>query len=84
MKLLYFILAFAAILLAGCGSRGQIMDGDGMLNSYHQITQEEAMYKDVPFQIFCFDDEHGKTLERIHIFSSSNLQLPKDLFVLDK
>ena len=38
------ILFFAAILflLTGCVSRGQVMDGDGMLNSYKQISQEQA------------------------------------------
>ena len=30
------------LLLPGCSSRGQIMDGDGMLNSYKQINQDEA------------------------------------------
>ena len=38
------ILFIAAILflLTGCASRGQVMDGDGMLNSYKQISQEQA------------------------------------------
>ena len=38
------ILFFAAILflLTGCASRDQVMDGDGMLNSYKQISQEQA------------------------------------------
>ncbi len=38
------ILFFAAILflLTGCASGGQVMDGDGMLNSYKQISQEQA------------------------------------------
>ena len=32
-----------AVMLAGCGLiKGQIMDGDGMVNSYHQISQDEA------------------------------------------
>lgn len=30
------------LLLAGCSSKGQVMDGDGMMNSYRQISQEEA------------------------------------------
>ena len=30
------------LLLAGCSSKGQAMDGDGMMNSYRQISQEEA------------------------------------------
>ena len=28
--------------LAGCASGGQVMDGDGMINSYTQISQEQA------------------------------------------
>ena len=32
----------ALLLLSGCGSKGQVMDGDGMLNSYKQISQDEA------------------------------------------
>ncbi len=38
------ILFIAAILflLTGCASRGQVMDGDCMLNSYKQISQEQA------------------------------------------
>lgn len=31
-----------SILLCGCSDKGQVMDGDGMLNSYRQISQEEA------------------------------------------
>ena len=31
------------VLLSGCSlTRGQVMDGDGMLNSFSQISQEEA------------------------------------------
>ena len=30
------------LLLSGCGAGGQVMDGDGMLNTYRQISQEEA------------------------------------------
>ena len=29
-------------LVGGCAPRGQVMDGDGMVNSYHQISQDEA------------------------------------------
>ena len=38
------ILLMAAFLfqLAGCSSKGRVMDGDGMVNSYSQISQEEA------------------------------------------
>ena len=34
-------LAFVCVL-AACNMRGQVMDGDGMVNSYHQISQDEA------------------------------------------
>ena len=40
-RLLLFALA-ALMLLSACGSGGQIMDGDGMLNTYRQISQDEA------------------------------------------
>ena len=36
------ILVLAMVLLVGCGMSGQIMDGDGMVNSYRQISQDEA------------------------------------------
>jgi len=36
------ILTAIPLLLAGCTPKGQIMDGDGMLNTYRQISQEEA------------------------------------------
>ena len=43
MKRSYIVLLAAlAMLLAACSSKGQIMDGDGMLNSYKQISQDEA------------------------------------------
>lgn len=37
-------LIFAAmlLLLSGCSGKGQVMDGPGMMNSYQQISQEEA------------------------------------------
>ena len=38
---LFFI--SAVFLLSACSNAGQIMDGDGMVNSYRQISQEEAM-----------------------------------------
>ena len=60
MKQLYLILAFAVLLLTGCGGGGQIMDGDGMLNSYRQITQEEAMQmmeQDAPTVVFIFGEK---------------------------
>ena len=34
----------AAALLSGCNRKGNIMDGDGMMNTYRQISQEEAKY----------------------------------------
>jgi rhodanese-related sulfurtransferase len=36
------LLALTLSLLCGCTSGGQVMDGDGMVNSYTQITQEQA------------------------------------------
>jgi len=47
MRTVYILIALAAVLLLcgaliGCSKKGQIMDGDGMLNSYLQISQEEA------------------------------------------
>ena len=41
-KFLFLFLAAVLLLLTGCASRGQVMDGDGMLNSYNQISQEQA------------------------------------------
>lgn len=35
------LLVILLLLLAGC-TRGTIMDGDGMVNSYRQISQDEA------------------------------------------
>ena len=46
MKNFYLLLLTAAtILLAGCSSRVQVMDGEDMFRpmAYTQITQEEAM-----------------------------------------
>lgn len=41
-----WIVAIAALLIllfiGGCSLRGQVLDGDGMVNSYKQISQEEA------------------------------------------
>ena len=43
MKRAYFFLfAVFLITLTGCKPKDKIMDGDGMLNSYHQISQAEA------------------------------------------
>lgn len=42
----------ALLLLSGCGGRGQIMDGPGMLNTYRQISQDEAK------EMMQWDDGH--------------------------
>ena len=36
------ILMTFVLLLVGCSDKGQVMDGPGMVNSYKQISQEEA------------------------------------------
>jgi len=45
-KLKMWIVALTALLIllfiGGCSLRGQVLDGDGMVNSYKQISQEEA------------------------------------------
>lgn len=41
-RTVFLLIAALFILLCGCSDRGQVMDGDGMLNSYRQISQEEA------------------------------------------
>ena len=50
----FLLLAAAAILLAGCSSSGQVMDGDGMIRqaAYSQITPEEAL------EMMAKDDGH--------------------------
>ena len=42
--ILGLIIIALGVWLSGCTrkNKGQIMDGDGMMNSYRQITQEEA------------------------------------------
>ena len=43
MKKSIFLLLIAVLfLLTGCAAGGQVMDGDGMVNSYTQIDQETA------------------------------------------
>lgn len=42
MKRIFVLLIGCLLLLSGCGSKGQIMDGDGMINSYTIISQSEA------------------------------------------
>ena len=39
---LLLLLALLCAALAGCSRKGQVMDGDGMVNSYRQISQDEA------------------------------------------
>ena len=41
-KCIFLFLAATLLLLPGCTSGGQVMDGDGMMNSYKQISQEQA------------------------------------------
>jgi len=42
MKKIIAMLAACALLLGGCGGKGQIMDGPDMVRSFTQISQEEA------------------------------------------
>ena len=42
MRRLLLCAMTALLLLSGCGSKGQVMDGDGMVNSYKIISQSEA------------------------------------------
>ena len=37
-----FLCILSLLLLAGCSKKDKILDGEGMLNSYHQISQAEA------------------------------------------
>ena len=47
------MLALAVLVLAGCTSAGQVMDGSDMVHeSYTQITQEKAM------EMMAEDDDH--------------------------
>ncbi|MDO5138555.1 MAG: peptide methionine sulfoxide reductase, partial [Oscillospiraceae bacterium] len=41
-RTVFMLITALFILLCGCSGKGQVMDGDGMLNSYRQISQEEA------------------------------------------
>lgn len=41
-KSIVLLLAAVLLLLTGCSSGGQVMDGDGMAGSYTQISQEQA------------------------------------------
>lgn len=41
-RMMTLILMAFVLFLVGCSGKGQVMDGPGMVNSYHQISQEEA------------------------------------------
>ena len=42
-KSIFLLLIAILLLMTGCSSGGgQVMDGDGMINSYKQISQEQA------------------------------------------
>ena len=52
-KYVAITIVLALLLLVGCGgNKEQIADGDGMVNSYHQISQDEAK------SIMESDDDH--------------------------
>lgn len=40
---MYVMIPIVLILLlfVGCGRKGKVLDGDGTVKSYHQISQEE-------------------------------------------
>ena len=40
--ILFILIALILLLIGGCVSGGQLLDGDGMENSYAMISQEEA------------------------------------------
>ena len=43
MRKIVILISLASLLqLTGCSMKGQVMDGDGMVRSYSQISQEEA------------------------------------------
>ena len=42
MKKIIALMLGLAMLLTACSSKNQVMDGDGMVNSYKQISQENA------------------------------------------
>ena len=42
MRRIAFLLLGLLLMLCGCSDTGQVMDGDSMMNSYQQISQEEA------------------------------------------
>ena len=43
MKMYYIIpIILILLILTGCAAKGQLLDGDGMENSYTEISQEEA------------------------------------------
>ena len=52
MKRSAMVLVMALLFLAGCSSKGKVMDGDGMVRSFHQISQEKAA------EMMALDDGH--------------------------
>ena len=61
MKKYIFIIAAAVLLLAACSSGGQVMDGEDMVRSDTQSSQDEAMTEADP-GVGEFDFETGKVL----------------------
>ena len=41
-KIVILVLLASLLQFTGCSMKGQVMDGDGMVRSYSQISQEEA------------------------------------------
>lgn len=41
-RFIFVFTSMIVLMLAGCSSKGQVIDGSGMTNSYNQISQEEA------------------------------------------
>ena len=41
-KTITLFLFLSLLLFAGCSKKDKVLDGEGMLNSYHQISQAEA------------------------------------------
>ena len=42
IPLTLLLLALLCVMLTSCSRKGQVMDGDGMVNSYRKISQDEA------------------------------------------
>ena len=52
MKRQVFVLFMTLLFLSGCSPKGNVMDGDGMVRSYQQISQEKAA------EMMTLDDGH--------------------------